>query len=146
MLLGGGCGSGPPATPASSPDRVPPSLAGLPLTVAEVGDLELQVVIADKPGTRTRGLMGVAEFGLVDGMAFVFEAPTQTGFHMTNVLVPLDIAFIGPDGRVVDILAMPLCPAEPCPIFHAAAPFQWALETPRGGLDGIAIGDAFELR
>lgn len=89
--------------------------------------------------------MGIEDFGAVAGMAFVFEAPTETGFYMKDVLVPLDIAFIGPDGRVVDVQTMALCTAEPCRIYHAAAPFRWALETPEGGLRGIGIGDEFSL-
>jgi uncharacterized membrane protein (UPF0127 family) len=103
------------------------------------------VVVADTPGTRSRGLMGIADLGAVDGMAFVFDAPSETGFYMKNVLVPLDIAFIGADGRVVDVLTMPLCNAEPCPVFRADAPFRWALETPEGRLAGIEAGDSFVL-
>jgi uncharacterized membrane protein (UPF0127 family) len=132
--------------PAATSGVVPPALAGLPVTVAEIGDLELEVVVAETPGTRSRGLMGIDAFGTVDGMAFVFDAPTETGFYMKDVLAPLDVAFIGPDGAVVDVLTMALCTAEPCPIFHAAAPFKWALETPEGGLAGIEPGDAFALR
>jgi hypothetical protein len=90
--------------------------------------------------------MGIGAFGGIQGMAFVFDTPTETGFYMKDVLVPLDIAFIGADGSVVDVLTMPLCPAEPCPVFHAGAPFRWALETPAGGLAEIEPGDAFALR
>jgi uncharacterized protein len=114
--------------------------------MADIGDRQLEVVVADTPGTRSRGLMGIDVFGAIEGMAFVWEAPTETGFHMKGVLVPLDIAFIGADGAVVDVLTMPLCPAEPCPVVRAGAPFQWALETPAGGLAGIEPGDAFALR
>jgi uncharacterized protein len=141
----GGCAGG--SSPSGvAPDEVPPGLAGLPLTVAEIGGVELQVVVAEAPGARSRGLMGIDDFGVIDGMAFVFDAPVETGFYMKGVLVPLDIAFVGPDGTVVDVQTMPLCPAEPCPIFHAAAPFQWALETPEGRLDGVEAGDTFSLR
>jgi len=114
--------------------------------VASIGALELQVVVADSPGTRSRGLMAVDDLGPLGGMAFVFDAPTETGFYMRDVLMPLDIAFVGADGTVVDVLTMPLCPAEPCPVFHAAAPFRWALETPAGRLAGIEAGDVFSLR
>ena len=89
--------------------------------------------------------MEIDSFAAIDGMAFVFDAPTETGFYMKDVLVRLDIAFIGADGKVIDVFTMPRCDAEPCPIYHAPAAFQWALETPEGGLTGIEPGDAFSL-
>jgi uncharacterized membrane protein (UPF0127 family) len=140
----GGCGSDLPVTPSLS-GEITTAFAGLPLTIATIDDLELRVAVADTPGTRSRGLMGIDDLGVVEGMAFVFDAPTGTGFHMKDVLLPLDIAFVGTNGRVVDVLTMPRCLAEPCPIYHAAAPFQWALETPEGRLAGVQPGDAFSL-
>ena len=90
--------------------------------------------------------MGVAEFGVVEGMVFVFDAPTETSFYMKDVLVPLDIAFVGADGTVLDVLTMALCTAEPCPLYRSPAPFLWAIEAPAGGLAGIASGDRFTLQ
>jgi uncharacterized membrane protein (UPF0127 family) len=126
-------------------DVLPSGLVGLPVTQASIGGLELDVVVAATPGARSRGLMDVADLSPIDGMAFVFDAPTETGFYMQDVLVPLDIAFIGTDGRVIDVRTMQRCDTEPCPIYHASAPFQWAVETPAGGLAGIEAGDAFSL-
>jgi uncharacterized membrane protein (UPF0127 family) len=129
-----------------SPGDVPPSLLGRPLTMAQVGDLEFLVAVADTPESRRRGLMHVDDFGAVQGMVFVFDAPTETGFYMKDVPVPLDIAFVGADGALLEVLTMPLCTAEPCPLFRSPAPFLWAIETPAGGLAGIAPGDRFSLR
>ena len=126
-------------------DVLPSGLVGLPVTQASIGGLELDVVVAATPGARSRGLMDVADLSPIDGMAFVFDAPTETGFYMKDVRIPLDIAFIGPDELVVDVLEMPLCPAEPCPFYHASAPFEWALETPAGGLAGVRPGERFSL-
>ena len=111
-----------------------------------LGDLELLVAVADTPDSRRHGLMGVDDLDAVEGMVFVFDAPTETGFYMKDVLVPLDIAFVGADGTVLAVLSMPLCEAEPCPTYRSPAPFQWAIETPAGGLAGIAQGDTFSLR
>ena len=90
--------------------------------------------------------MGVDDFGGVEGMVFVFDAPTETGFFMKDVLVPLDIAFVGADGMVLEVLTMGLCAADPCPTYRSPAPFLWAVETPAGGLAGISPGDGFALR
>jgi uncharacterized membrane protein (UPF0127 family) len=37
------------------------------------------------------------------GMLFVFEHPAPQAFWMKNTLIPLDILFIAPDGRVIRI-------------------------------------------
>ena len=116
------------------------------MTIAEIGELELRVAVADTAASRSRGLMGVADFGAIDGMVFVFDAPTETGFYMKDVPAPLDIAFIAPDGVVLATLTMPVCDEDPCPTYHSPAPFLWALETPAGGLAAIAAGDRFALR
>lgn len=144
-LVVAGCASDSTKQRSLSPDAIPPSLFGRPLTLAEIGDLELRVAVADTPDSRSRGLMGVDDFGAVDGMVFVFDAPTDTSFFMKDVLVPLDIAFVGADGTVLAVLTMPLCEAEPCPTYRSPAPFVWAIETPSGGLAGIAPGDRFSL-
>jgi uncharacterized membrane protein (UPF0127 family) len=145
-LVVAGSATGPTDPRSISPDQIPPSLVGRPLTIAEIGALELLVAVADTPESRRRGLMGVDDFGTVEGMVFVFDAPTETSFYMKDVPVPLDIAFVGTDGTVLEVLTMALCTAEPCPLYHSHAPFIWAVETPSGVLAGIAPGDRFSLR
>ena len=146
MLPGAGCTSDSTDRRTLDPDEIPPALVGRPLAIADIGDLELQVAVADTPGSRSRGLMGIGDLGAVDGMVFVFEAPSETGFYMKDVLVPLDIAFVGGDGAVVAVLTMSLCTVDPCPTYRSPAPFLWAVETPARGLAGIASGDRFSLR
>lgn len=144
-LAVGGCASDSTDRGSLGPDEIPPSLRGLPMTTAAVGALELRVAVADTPGTRSRGLMGVDHFDTVQGMVFVFGSPSETAFHMKDVPVPLDIAFVGPDGNVRAVLTMPICAADPCPTYRSPAPFLWAVETPAGRLSGIAPGDRFSL-
>ena len=141
-----GCAPEPTDRRSLAPDEIPSSLLGRPLTIAEIGDLELRVAVADTPASRSRGLMGVDDFGGVEGMVFVFDAPTETSFYMKDVLAPLDIAFVGADGMVLQVLTMALCTADPCPTYASPAPFMWAIETPAGGLSGIAPGDRFSVR
>ncbi len=38
-----------------------------------------------------------------EGMLFVFNAPHQTSFYMKNTLLPLTCAYIGPDGRILEL-------------------------------------------
>ena len=145
-LVVAGCAPDPTDRRSLSPDEIPPALLGRPLTIAEIGELELRVAVADTPASRSRGFMGVDAFGGVEGMVFVYDAPADTSFYMKNVLVPLDIAFVGADGVVLGVLSMALCTADPCPTYPSPAPFMWAIETPAGDLSEIAAGDRFVLR
>lgn len=124
---------------------MPPLLAGLPVTTVTIGAQELMVAVADTPDARSRGLSGTADLGPLDGMLFVFPEPVETGFFMRGVVMPLDIAFVGLDGRVLDVLTMPLCETDPCPTFRPAQPFRWAIETVAGGLSGIDEGEIVEI-
>ena len=78
------------------------------------------------------------------GMLFLFASDTQGGFWMQNTFVPLSIAFIDPDGLIVDILDMePLTTTTHTP----SAPYRWALETNQGWFDdgGVGVGDRVSL-
>ncbi len=137
-----------PAGPAASsgPDpTLPAPLAGLSLTTVTIGTRELNVAIADTPDARSRGLAGTDDLGPLAGMLFVFPEPTDTAFFMRGVIQPLDIAFVGVDGRVLEVLTMPLCESDPCPTYRPAQPFKWAIETPAGGLSGVSPGDQVEI-
>jgi uncharacterized membrane protein (UPF0127 family) len=59
--------------------------------------------IAATSATRTVGLMNRFSLKPDHGMLFVFEAPQPLAFWMKNTYVPLSIAFIGPDGRILNI-------------------------------------------
>ena len=75
------------------------------------------------------------------GMLFVFDEVRPAAFWMKNTLIPLDMLFIGADGRIVNIAEQttPLS-TESRP---SAAPVRAVLEI-NGGLSrmlGIAPGD-----
>jgi uncharacterized membrane protein (UPF0127 family) len=124
---------------------VPPQLTDLAAATVEIGDLELTVAVADTPATRARGLMEVADLGPLDGMVFVYPASTDTPFHMRNVPIPLDIAFVSEDGAVLAVKQMSVCAAAPCPSYSSPTPFRWAVETPAGDLASVQAGDRFVL-
>jgi uncharacterized membrane protein (UPF0127 family) len=100
---------------------------------------------ADDDGERARGLMGVTDLGVGDGMAFVYSGPTTTAFTMQSTLIPLSIAFFAIDGVFLDAFDMEPCRAEPCPTYPTPADFGVAIEVEQGGLDALLIGSGSRL-
>ncbi|MBN9074265.1 MAG: DUF192 domain-containing protein [Rhizobiales bacterium] len=64
------------------------------------GKAVFRIEIADDNAERGRGLMFRESMADDHGMLFVFEQTRQVGFWMKNTILPLDLVFIGEDGRV----------------------------------------------
>ena len=64
---------------------------------------DFQVWVADTPERQERGLMFVKRMAKDRGMLFPMTPPHPTAFWMKNTVIPLDIIFIGPDGRIMRI-------------------------------------------
>ena len=95
----------PPQDAAAVSDRHPESgLQIIPLTI-DTGDAvhTFRVEIAATPEDQSRGLMFRTELGPDEGMLFPSEPPQARSFWMKNTPLPLDIIFIGTDGRVINI-------------------------------------------
>jgi uncharacterized protein len=107
----------------------------------------LNVRIAETEQERQTGLMNVMALAPDDGMAFVFDEPVTTSFWMKDTLIPLSVAFVGQDGRVVSTSDMQPCEADPCPTYAASGPYILAVEANLGWFadHGIAPGDAAKL-
>jgi uncharacterized membrane protein (UPF0127 family) len=112
-----------------------PTLAGVSSTTISIDDRVLVVAVADTPETRRRGLMNVTDLGALDGMLFVWQADSTSGFFMKDTLIPLDIGFFSAGGAVVDRLTMVPCTDDPCQTYRAAGAYRYALETAAGDLD-----------
>jgi uncharacterized membrane protein (UPF0127 family) len=105
----------------------------------------LQVEVADTTAARAQGLMHRRSLPENAGMLFIFEETANWGFWMKNTLIPLSIAFIGPDWRIVDIVDMNVAPdpqAGPFPIYQSRQPYRYALEVNQGffARKGLGIG------
>jgi uncharacterized membrane protein (UPF0127 family) len=64
-----------------------------------------KVWVAADDARRARGLMHVQELADDEGMLFVYEREQMIGMWMKNTYIPLDMLFVGADGRVIRVAA-----------------------------------------
>lgn len=110
----------------------------------QIADQTFYVEVARSDRDRMRGLMYRDFLEKGTGMLFVFEGDQMHPFWMKNTLIPLDIAWISSEGKVVDVQQMEPCVADPCPSYMPAGPSQYVLEVPLGELQAQK-GDFFEI-
>lgn len=67
---------------------------------------EFRAELADTKELQAKGLMHRTELGPKEAMLFPNELPTARSFWMKNTPIPLDIIFVGLDGRISNIAAM----------------------------------------
>jgi uncharacterized membrane protein (UPF0127 family) len=104
-------------------------------------------LLAENRDQWSRGLMGRTDLAGHDGMLFVFDSDTQGGFYMLDTPLALSIAWFDSSGRFVSATDMEPCPTGPdCPLYHAAGPYRYALEVPKGALEGLGIGPGSTLQ
>ena len=79
----------------------------IPLTVESLrGTHRFRVEVAGTAQEQARGLMFRTELGPDEGMIFPRNPPDLASFWMKNTPLPLDIIFVGTDGRINNIAAM----------------------------------------
>jgi uncharacterized membrane protein (UPF0127 family) len=105
-----------------------------------IKDREIRVEVARTDEERARGLMGRASLGKDEGMIFIFEKEAIHGFWMKNTLLPLSIAFVDKEGRIIwmtDMEPLTLSTHDP------PRPVLYALEMNKGWFarNGIKVGD-----
>ncbi len=143
----------PNTPPTSTPvpdDAVLPSgfeLIAATLTKPDGTVCDLCLWLADSGAQRSRGLMGVTHLGPADGMAFRYPEPHTTQFWMKDTLLPLSIAFYGPDRVFIDSFDMEPCITEECQRYPTPTRFVVAVETYQGDLEQLEMiaGSTLEL-
>lgn len=68
------------------------------------GRARFQVEIAATRAEQQRGLMFRKSLAPDRGMLFTYAKPQPAAFWMKNTLIPLDIVYIAPNGRVLSIV------------------------------------------
>jgi uncharacterized membrane protein (UPF0127 family) len=115
-----------PATPVEGLPR------GTLLIEGNSGPVQVDVSIAETRETKARGLMGVEEMDPDTGMVFLQDEPARISFWMKDTLIPLSIAFWGPDQRIATILDMEPCRTSTCPTYDPEIEWVGALEVNQG--------------
>jgi uncharacterized protein len=139
VLVVAACGAK-PATPQGFA-RIGLTIAGRPLCAW----------LADTEALRDRGLMDVGSMGKADAMVFRFNEPTNVAFYMYRTILPLTVVFVSAAGQVSDLVDMEPCPdrdAAKCPRYQASAPYQTAVEVPKGKAAslGFSVGSTVDYR
>lgn len=79
------------------------------------GGARFSVEIADDAAERAQGLMNRASLPRGAGMLFIYDHPQPVAFWMKNTAIPLDMIFIGADGKVGAVHAQAV-PGDETPI------------------------------
>lgn len=95
-----------------------------------VGSVPIRVEVVQTDEERMRGLMFREKLPEGQGMLFVFEQSRTQAFWMRNTFIPLDIAFIDADGRIIDIQRME--PLDESKSYLSPAPVPYVLEVNAG--------------
>jgi len=113
------------------------SAAELPTTPLTIGTHKLTAEVAASPDQRSLGLMNRFSLKPDHGMLFVFERSEPLSFWMKNTYIPLSIAFIAPDGHIVNIEDMKPQSEE---THWSRGPAMYALEMKKGWFAERGIG------
>ncbi|MFN0095715.1 MAG: DUF192 domain-containing protein [Dehalococcoidia bacterium] len=123
-----------------SEEPPPTLLPTVQVTVEGNGVSEpLTAEVAATVAQRTQGLMIRQELREDAGMLFLFNADQTGGFWMKDTYIPLSIAYIAADGRIVDIKdGRPLDTT----VLTPTAPYRMVLEVKQGWFErhGLGVG------
>lgn len=136
------------------------AVTGCDEQVPKPGDQTITVDIAGEPFTlelaltqaqRFKGLSGRQDIAKDGGMLFVFTDAAKRYFVMRDCLVPIDIVFIAPGGRIVKMHEMqvePLdTPEHELVRYDSQWPAQFVIELKAGSIERLALkpGQKLEL-
>ena len=113
----------------------------LTIETASGGKYRFDIELAETPAQMAQGLMFREQMADDAGMLFILPAAQSMSMWMKNTLIPLDMVFIGIDGRIVNIhqRAVP----HSLDTISSGGPVKGVLEI-NGGIAarlGIRVGD-----
>jgi uncharacterized membrane protein (UPF0127 family) len=102
----------------------------LPITKLSIGGKSIRAEIADEEHERAAGLMFRRELADDSGMLFIMPQIGPVAFWMRNTELPLTIAYIGPNGAIMEL--HDLEPFNERSVPSSFPHIAYALEMPRG--------------
>ena len=109
----------------------------LPTVELKIKGHNVRAEVAATEASRATGLMNRFSLKPDGGMLFVFDNPQPLAFWMKNTYVPLSIAFIDAEGRIVNIEDM--APQTETSHFSRGLA-EYALEMKKGWFENYGIG------
>ena len=109
--------------------------------------IALRVELARTPEQRGVGLMGRRTLAGNAGMLFLYGRDRRGPFWMKDTRIPLGIAFLDRRGRILRIMRMEPCRADPCRVYDPGLAYRSALEVNAGsfGRWRVRRGDIVRL-
>ena len=102
----------------------------LPITKLSIGGKSIRAEVADEEHERAAGLMFRRELADDSGMLFIMPQIGPVAFWMRNTELPLTIAYIGPNGAIMEL--HDLEPFNERSVPSSFPHIAYALEMPRG--------------
>lgn len=116
-------------------------LADLSITHADGTKVSFTLEVANTDNEQSDGLMFVRNLSENAGMIFVYHRPQEVAYWMKNTLIPLDMLFVRPGGKIGLIAAN----AKPLDLTRVSSqgPVAAVIEIKGGQAkkDGIVVGD-----
>lgn len=131
-----------PAAPAVSEPAVGRPQSGLkiiPLGIRTSDGKQhaYKVELAASPEQQAHGMMFRTKMAPQTGMLFPMQPPRSASFWMRNTLIPLDLVFIGTNGKVRNIIAGAV-PKSEVPL-NSVGPVAAVLELASGEAERIGL-------
>lgn len=136
-------GAGFLALAVAGPARGAAANEPLPTIPLTINGHKIVVEVAATPERRELGLMHRFSLQPDRGMLFVFDYPSPQGFWMKNTFIPLSIAFVAADGRIINVDEMQPHDER---THMSRAPALYAIEMRKGWFAerGIKSGDVVQ--
>lgn len=128
-----------PSTPSAELDEY-----GFRTAQIQIGNEPLDVEVAETPQQLAKGLRFRQTLAENAGMLFVFPAPQRVTFWMKDASIPLSIAFIQSDGKIVQI--RPMQPYDETPVPSLSNAISYTLLVNQGWFErhGIEAGTVID--
>lgn len=119
-----------------------PTSAEMPRMELSAGFHRIEAEVAANQENRALGLMHRKSMGSNQGMLFVFPVAARHCMWMRNTLIPLAVAFLDDEGRIINVEEMkPQTENNHC----AAAPARFALEMNKGWFAAKGIQNGMRI-